>query len=83
MPQIIGRNGGEDTLAHWPTVSGMMTVDDASCEVLKYLDKIWNSLSSSGRILMLCLQTPFQICGLTEKYFGTTKAPDIFWYLNK
>ncbi|KAL6189694.1 hypothetical protein ACLB2K_036097 [Fragaria x ananassa] len=45
--QIIGRNGGEDTLAHWPTVSGMMTVDDASCEVLKYLDKIWNSLSSS------------------------------------
>lgn len=56
MPQIIGRNGGEDTLAHWPTVSGMMTVDEASCEVLKYLDKIWNSLSSSGR-LVFCMQT--------------------------
>ena len=48
MPQIIGRNGGEDTLAHWPTVSGMMTIDEASCEVLKYLDKVWGSLSSSG-----------------------------------
>ncbi|KAK6241558.1 hypothetical protein SCA6_006947 [Theobroma cacao] len=45
--QIIGKNGGEDTLAHWPTASGMMTIDDASCEVLKYLDKTWGSLSSS------------------------------------
>ncbi|XWS54336.1 hypothetical protein CRYUN_Cryun10bG0081200 [Craigia yunnanensis] len=45
--QIIGKNGGEDTLAHWPTASGMMTIDDASYEVLKYLDKIWGSLSSS------------------------------------
>ncbi|KAK8486465.1 hypothetical protein V6N11_045126 [Hibiscus sabdariffa] len=45
--QIIGKNGGEDTLAHWPTASGMMTIDDASLEVLKYLDKIWGSLSSS------------------------------------
>ena len=48
VPQIIGRNGGEDTLAHWPTASGMMTIDEASCEVLKYLDKVWGSLSSSG-----------------------------------
>ncbi|XVF66987.1 hypothetical protein PTKIN_Ptkin10aG0083900 [Pterospermum kingtungense] len=54
--QIIGKNGGEDTLAHWPTASGMMTIDDASYEVLKYLDKIWGSLSSSGcYILLLCL----------------------------
>ncbi|KAL5540659.1 hypothetical protein UlMin_042851 [Ulmus minor] len=45
--QIIGKNGGEDTLAHWPTASGMMTIDEASCEVLKYLDKIWASLSTS------------------------------------
>ncbi|TYH39166.1 hypothetical protein ES332_D12G162000v1 [Gossypium tomentosum] len=45
--QIIGKNGGEDTLAHWPTASGMMTIDDASYEVLKHLDKIWGSLSSS------------------------------------
>ncbi|KAJ8747299.1 hypothetical protein K2173_011564 [Erythroxylum novogranatense] len=45
--QVIGRNGGEDTLAHWPTVSGIITVDEASCEVLKYLDKAWGSLSSS------------------------------------
>ncbi|KAL4347431.1 hypothetical protein GQ457_17G023690 [Hibiscus cannabinus] len=45
--QIIGKNGGEDTLAHWPTASGMMTIDDASLEVLKYLDKTWGSLSSS------------------------------------
>ncbi|RVW65135.1 hypothetical protein CK203_035785 [Vitis vinifera] len=44
----ICRNGGEDTLAHWPTASGMMTIDEASCEVLKYLDKVWGSLSSSG-----------------------------------
>ncbi|PRQ41414.1 putative transcription factor C2H2 family [Rosa chinensis] len=55
--QIIGRNGGEDTLAHWPTVSGMMTVDEASCEVLKYLDKIWNSLSSSD--IMDLQRVPF------------------------
>ncbi|KAG6773689.1 hypothetical protein POTOM_021004 [Populus tomentosa] len=47
--QVIGRNGGEDTLAHWPTSSGMMAVDEASCEVLKYLDKVWSSLSSSDR----------------------------------
>ncbi|CBI27138.3 unnamed protein product, partial [Vitis vinifera] len=47
--QIIGRNGGEDTLAHWPTASGMMTIDEASCEVLKYLDKVWGSLSSSDK----------------------------------
>ncbi|CAB4295974.1 unnamed protein product [Prunus armeniaca] len=55
--QIIGRNGGEDTLAHWPTASGMMTIDEASCEVLKYLDKIWNSLSSSD--IMELQRVPF------------------------
>ncbi|KAK1566595.1 hypothetical protein Q3G72_001766 [Acer saccharum] len=45
--QVIGKNSGEDTLAHWPITSGMMTIDEASCEVLKYLDKVWGSLSSS------------------------------------
>lgn len=46
--QVVGRNNGEDTLAHWPTTSGMMTVEDSSFEILKYLDKIWGTLSSSG-----------------------------------
>ncbi|KAI3443790.1 hypothetical protein Pfo_000455 [Paulownia fortunei] len=45
--QVIGGNGGEDTLAHWPAVSGIKTIDEASLEVLKYLDKVWRSLSSS------------------------------------
>lgn len=48
MPQVVGRNGGEGTLAHWPTSSGMMTIEEASCEVLKYLNKSWESLSASG-----------------------------------
>lgn len=45
--QVIGRNCGEDTLAHWPTASGLMTVDEASFEILTYLDKVWGTLSSS------------------------------------
>ncbi|XP_043716705.1 sacsin isoform X2 [Telopea speciosissima] len=45
--QVVGRNCGEDTLAHWPISPGMMTIEGASCEVLKYLDKIWGSLSAS------------------------------------
>ncbi|XP_057477891.1 uncharacterized protein LOC130765480 [Actinidia eriantha] len=45
--QVIGRNSGEDTLAHWPTASGLMTIEEASFEVLKYLDTVWGSLSSS------------------------------------
>lgn len=51
--QVIGRNGGEDTLAHWPALSGIKTIDEASLEVLKYLDKIWRSLSSSGNLVFL------------------------------
>ncbi|CAL1387848.1 unnamed protein product [Linum trigynum] len=47
--KVIGRNGGEDTLAHWPTASGIMTVDEASSKVLKYLDSVWDSLSSSEK----------------------------------
>nr|GMD37660.1 sacsin isoform X1 [Ipomoea batatas] len=47
--QIIGRNSGEDTLSHWPTASGLKTIDEASIDVLKYLDKNWGSLSSSDR----------------------------------
>ncbi|KZV50624.1 sacsin [Dorcoceras hygrometricum] len=45
--QIIGRNDGEDTLAHWPAVSGCRTIDEASLEVLRYLHKVWDTLSSS------------------------------------
>ncbi|KAF9624036.1 hypothetical protein IFM89_007734 [Coptis chinensis] len=45
--QVVGRNGGEDTLAHWPISSGMITIEEASCEVLSYLDKIWGTLSTS------------------------------------
>ncbi|KAK4746859.1 hypothetical protein SAY87_025896 [Trapa incisa] len=45
--QVIGKNGGEDTLAHWPIASGILTVDDASLEILKYLDSMWGTLSSS------------------------------------
>ncbi|KAK7308413.1 hypothetical protein VNO77_42018 [Canavalia gladiata] len=44
--QVIGRNGGEDTLAHWPIASGM-NIEECTCEILKYLDKLWGSLSSS------------------------------------
>ena len=31
-----GRNGGEDTFAHWPTTPDMMTIDEVSCEVFQY-----------------------------------------------
>ncbi|KAL2560101.1 hypothetical protein AAZV13_20G002600 [Glycine max] len=44
--RVIGRNGGEDTLAHWPIASGM-NIEECTCEILKYLDKVWSSLSSS------------------------------------
>lgn len=55
MSQIIGRNSGEDTLSHWPTASGLKTIDEASIDVLKYLDKNWGSLSSSGGFLLVNL----------------------------
>ncbi|WOK94827.1 sacsin [Canna indica] len=45
--QVVGRDNGEDTLAHWPTSTGIMTVEDAFLEILKYMDKIWGTLSSS------------------------------------
>lgn len=44
--QVIGKNGGEDTLAHWPIVSGL-DIEKCTCEILKYLEKIWGSLSPS------------------------------------
>ncbi|KAK3017644.1 hypothetical protein RJ639_003236 [Escallonia herrerae] len=50
--KVIGRNYGEDTLAHWPTATGLMTIDEASFEVLKYLDKVWDSLSSSDIMVL-------------------------------
>jgi sacsin len=45
--QVIGRNGGEDTLAHWPNDPNVMTIDVTSCEVLKYLEIVWDSLTTS------------------------------------
>ncbi|KAM0945268.1 putative transcription factor C2H2 family [Dioscorea sansibarensis] len=45
--QVVGRNNGEDSLARWPTTSGMMAVEDACVEILKYLEKVWGTLSSS------------------------------------
>ncbi|KAH9612108.1 hypothetical protein KSS87_002588 [Heliosperma pusillum] len=45
--QTVGKDGGGDALAHWSTAPSMMTVEDAACEVLKYLDKAWASLTSS------------------------------------
>lgn len=44
--QVVGRNNGEDTLAHWPISSGIMTVEESFFEILKYLDKVWGTLSS-------------------------------------
>lgn len=32
---------------------GMMTVEEACCEILKYLDRIWRSLSPSGQAYCL------------------------------
>lgn len=51
LTQVIGRNGGEDTLSHWPISVGIMSINEASCEVLKYLERIWSSLSSLGKYL--------------------------------
>ncbi|KAF3621211.1 Binding protein, putative isoform 2 [Capsicum annuum] len=47
--QVIGRNNGEDTLAHWPATTGIKTIDEASFDVLKYLDRVWSSLSLSDK----------------------------------
>lgn len=64
---MIGKNGGEDTLAHWPIASGMLSVDDASMEVLKYLDKIWDSLSSSGMSALYIAYIPIHDLQLQQK----------------
>ncbi|XP_074588626.1 LOW QUALITY PROTEIN: uncharacterized protein LOC141844465 [Curcuma longa] len=45
--QVVGKDNGEDTLAHWPTSTDIMTVEDAFSDILKYMDKIWGTLSSS------------------------------------
>ncbi|XP_057820319.2 uncharacterized protein LOC131033191 isoform X2 [Cryptomeria japonica] len=45
--QIVGKNGGEEMLARWPTAAGMKSVEDAFSDVLKYLSSIWGTLSSS------------------------------------
>lgn len=49
LTQVIGRNGGEDTLSHWPISVAIMSINEASCEVLKYLERIWSTLSSLGK----------------------------------
>nr|XP_027097802.1 uncharacterized protein LOC113717255 isoform X2 [Coffea arabica] len=48
--QAIGKNNGEDTLAHWSAAPGSKTIDEASFEVLKYLENAWDSLSSSDML---------------------------------
>ncbi|CAD6261751.1 unnamed protein product [Miscanthus lutarioriparius] len=47
--RIVGKGNGEDTLAHWPTSAGIMTVEDAFLQVLQYFDKIWGTISSSEK----------------------------------
>ncbi|CAM0901691.1 unnamed protein product [Alopecurus aequalis] len=47
--QTVGRGNGEDTLAHWPSSSGIMTVEDAFLRILQYLDKVWGTISSSEK----------------------------------
>ncbi|CAO2037010.1 unnamed protein product [Urochloa humidicola] len=47
--QIVGKGNGEDTLAHWPSSSGIMTVEDAFQRILQYLDKIWGTISFSEK----------------------------------
>ncbi|KAM3391279.1 hypothetical protein ACQJBY_012755 [Aegilops geniculata] len=47
--QTVGRGNGEDTLAHWPSSSGIMTVEDAFLRILQYLEKVWGTISSSGK----------------------------------
>jgi len=71
MEQIVGRGNGEDTLAHWPTSSGIMTVEDAFQQILQYLDKIWGTISFTGstksgvlvclRLLLTALVLAFQL----------------------
>jgi sacsin len=46
---MVGRDNGEDTLAHWPRSSGVMSVESAFLLILQFLDKIWGMLSSSGK----------------------------------
>lgn len=48
LVQVMGINGGEDTLAHWPASTGMKSIEEASCEVLTYLDSVWSSLFAAG-----------------------------------
>lgn len=51
----MGERDGEDILARWPSVDGMMRVEDAFLEILKYLDKCWEGLSSHGKCLAIIL----------------------------
>jgi hypothetical protein len=59
--QTVGRGNGEDTLAHWPSSSGIMTVEDAFLRILQYLDKVWGTISSSG-------STDSQLIAFTSLY---------------
>lgn len=45
--QIVGKSSGEETLARWPTNIGMKSVEEAFGDVLKYLNNIWGTISSS------------------------------------
>ena len=48
--QIVGKSSGEETLARWPMIVGMKSVEEDFGDVLKFLNNIWGSLSSSGEI---------------------------------
>lgn len=50
--QMVGQHDGEDILAKWPSMQGMMPVEDAFLEIFKYLDKTWGSLSMSDKKLL-------------------------------
>lgn len=68
--QVVGRNNGEDTLAHWPTSSGMMSIEAASFEILKYLNKIWGTLSSAGLLTNFLVLT---LCAIFARLLYPTK----------
>ena len=48
--QIVGKSSGEETLARWPTIVGMKSVEEAFGDVLKLLNNIRGRLSSTGEI---------------------------------
>ncbi|KAI5066266.1 hypothetical protein GOP47_0018890 [Adiantum capillus-veneris] len=50
--QNLGACDGEDILARWPSADDMITVEDAFLEILKYLEKHWESLSVQDKLIL-------------------------------